>query len=185
MKNEIRKANKERRAQMSREEVAEKSFAAAQLFLSSQLYKNARQIMLYMPLGNETDTSAIITAAFNDKKAVVLPVTDKASGEITAYEVWKDTAFEKGAFSILEPQNAKKADISKTDVILVPGIAFAKNGTRVGFGKGCYDRFLAKVDAVKAGFCYDFQLCDFVETERHDVKMDYIVTENELIECGL
>lgn len=183
MKNEIRKTNKERRAAMNREEALSKSLSAAQLFLSTQLYKNARQIMLYMPLGNETDTKAIINAAFNDKKMVVLPVTDKATGEITAYEVRKETAFEKGAFSILEPQNTKQADMSKTDVVIVPGIAFSKSGARVGFGKGCYDRLLAHVCAVKVGFCYDFQLCDFVETEEHDIKMDYIVTENEIVEC--
>ncbi len=183
MKNEIRKANKERRAKMSREEVARKSFDASKLFLSSPIYKNAIQIMLYMPLGNETDTLEIINAAFNDKKTVVLPVTDKANGEITAYEVCKETAFEKGAFSILEPQNAKKADMSKTDVVLVPGIAFSKSGARVGFGKGCYDKLLALSNAVKVGFCYDFQLCYGIKPEWHDVKMDYIVTENEIIEC--
>ena len=184
MKNEIRKTNKERRAAMNREEALSKSLSAAQLFLSTQLYKNARQIMLYMPLGNETDTKAIINAALKDKKTVLLPVTNQANGEITPYETCETTSFEKGAFSILEPQNAKKADISKIDVVVVPGIAFSKNGARVGFGKGCYDRLLALTNATKVGFCYAFQLCDFVETEEHDIKMDYIVTENEIIKCN-
>ncbi len=183
MKNEIRKTNKERRAKMSREEVAEKSFAAARLFLESRIYKNARQIMLYMPLGNESDTSLILNAAFDDKKTVLLPVTDAKSGEITAYEVCKDTVFEKGAFSIQEPQSAKKADMSKTDVVIVPGIAFSKSGARVGFGKGCYDRLLAHTDVVKVGFCYDFQVFEGIIPEEHDVRMDFLVTEKGLFKC--
>ena len=79
MKDEIRKTYKQRRAWRSREEVTEKSLAAAEFFLNSPIYKNARQIMLYMPIGNEMDTRAIIDAAFTDGKTVAFPVTDEKS----------------------------------------------------------------------------------------------------------
>lgn len=184
MKNEIRKINKSKRAEMNKEDAASRSHAAAQMFLESKIYKNADCLMLYMPLGNETDTSDIIKAAFRDGKSVAFPTTDEKSGIITPYLAKEDTKFIKGGFSVVEPYGAAKADLSKIDVVVVPGIAFDRSGTRVGFGKGCYDRFLGDIAAVKVGFCYDFQICDEIPTDKYDVKMDYLVTESELIKCG-
>ena len=183
MKNEIRKVNKIKRSSMEKAEVLEKSSKACAVFLKSEIYKNAKQIMLYMPLGNETDTTDIINRAFADGKKLNLPVTDAKTGEITPCYFEKDSEFSKGAFSIKEPCIKDIADLSNIDVILVPGIAFDRTGVRVGFGKGCYDRLLKKTSAVKVGFCYDFQLCDKIPSEEHDVKMDYIITENGIINC--
>ena len=68
------------------------------------------------------------------------------------------------------------------DVILIPGIAFDRRGHRIGSGKGYYDRFLTRTQAVRIGLAYDFQVIDRVPAEPHDVKMDWIVTESEMIE---
>ena len=89
--------------------------------------------------------------------------------------------FEKGVFSLTEPKNTEVFLPEKIDCIIVPGIAFSLGGARVGFGKGCYDVFLSKTRAVKIGFCYDFQLCERIETDAFDIGMDYILTENKLI----
>ena len=183
MKTEIRKLNKIKRAAMDVGEVEQKSQSAAKLFLSSPLYENAKHIMLYKPLGNETDTNDVIMSAFRDGKEVTFPVTDPKSGEITPCSATNETEFAKGAFSVSEPVNAKGVDVEKIDLILVPGIAFDKKGTRVGFGKGCYDRLLQNSSAIKVGFCYDFQLCEEIPSEQHDVTMDYIVTETRIINC--
>ena len=183
MKSEIRKQNKVRRSSMKTDEVIEKSRVAANIFLSSDYYKNSKQLMLYMPLGNETDTFAIIKAAFCDGKKVVFPVTDEKSGEITPFYALPDTKFLKGTFSVLEPVGTQIADMTKTDVILVPGIAFDKTGNRVGFGKGCYDRLLKNSSADLIGFCYEFQICEHIPSEPHDIKMDALVTEKGLFRC--
>lgn len=181
MKNQIREQNKIKRRAMSETEVAEKSNAVAKAFLQSELYKNAQQIMAYFPLGNETDTREIISAVFSDGKRLVLPVTDPKTGEITPCICEKDTKLIKGAFSVTEPQTKLPADMSKTDVVLVPGIAFDLSGNRVGFGKGCYDRLLKDTAAVKVGLCYDYQICPEIPADEHDVKMDFLITENGLI----
>ncbi len=183
MKSEIRKQNKVKRSAMRIEEVMQKSHVAANIFLASDYYKNSKQLMLYMPLGNETDTSAIIKTAFCDGKTVVFPVTDEKSGEITPFYASEDTKFLKGTFSVLEPVGTQIADMSKTDVILVPGIAFDKTGNRVGFGKGCYDRLLKDSSAALIGFCYEFQICEHIPSEPHDIKMDALVTEKGLFRC--
>lgn len=183
MKSEIRKANKIKRASMEKAEVLEKSSKACAVFLKSEIYKDVKQIMLYMPLGNETDTTDIISKAFADGKKVIFPITDAETGEITPCYADENTQFTKGAFSVNEPRDMNVADVTEVDVILVPGIAFDRSGSRIGFGKGCYDRLLTNTSAVKVGFCYEFQLCDKIPSEEHDVKMDYIITENVTINC--
>ena len=76
------------------------------------------------------------------------------------------------------------ADMTKTDVILVPGIAFDKHGGRVGFGKGCYDRLLETLDAVFVGVCFDFQISDEIELEERDVKMHFLLSESGFLSCN-
>lgn len=180
-KSEIRKIYKQKREDMNKSDVAEKSRRAAEAFIASKLYKNASQLMLYMPLGNETDTAAIISAALADGKKLVLPVTDRKTYEITPVLWDGESELCEGAFSVKEPVDASLADMSKLDVVIVPGIAFDKGGARVGFGKGCYDRLLEGISAVKVGFCYDFQLADKIPADEHDVKMDFLVTDSGLL----
>ena len=176
-KSEIRKINKEKRKAMSKEEVAEKSILAQAAFLESNLYKNAQQIMLYMPLGNEIGTENMMKQSFADGKKIVLPITNGETGEITPYLIEENTQFVIGAFKVREPVGASIADVTKTDVIIVPGIAFDERGARVGFGKGCYDRLLAESSAVKIGYCYEYQVSEAIADEAHDMRMDYILTE--------
>ena len=168
---------------MSPEEAKEKSRAASAVLLETDLYKNSVQIMLYKTLGKETDTSLIVEDAHIKGKKVVLPVTNSETGEMTAYVVTPDPMFEKGAFSVEEPQNCELADVNFNDVVIVPGVAFDKKGNRIGFGKGCYDMFLKETKAVKVGFCYEFQLLENIPGEQHDVKMDYIITEKGIRVC--
>jgi len=181
MKNEMRKIYKNKRSLMTCTEVSEKSSSACSLFLKSDVYKNANEIMIYMPLGNETDTTLIINKAFADGKKLIFPVTDSDTGEITPCYATSDTHFKRGAFSVKEPDVLNPANPEDIDIIIVPGIVFDAKGTRIGFGKGCYDRLLCNTKAVKIGFCYDWQVCSEIPAEEYDVKMDYIFTEKRMI----
>ena len=72
----------------------------------------------------------------------------------------------------------------KIDLIIVPGVAFDKEGNRIGFGRGYYDRFLENYsDSVKISIAYDFQLVEKIEAEKHDKKVDIIFLKNNLIEA--
>lgn len=139
--------------------------------------------MLYMPLGNEVLTQKMIENAFADGKTVLVPVTDGETFEISAHKIEQDTKFEEGVFSLKEPKFKKLFDKYKIDVVLVPGVAFSRRGTRIGFGKGCYDRFLKECKATKVGFCYEFQLTEKIISDSFDIDMNYIVTEKEFIDC--
>ena len=139
--------------------------------------------MLYMPLGNEVLTQKMIENAFADGKTVLVPVTDGETFEISAHKIEQDTKFEEGVFSLKEPKFKELFDKDKIDVVLVPGVAFSRRGTRIGFGKGCYDRFLKECKATKVGFCYEFQLTEKIISDSFDIDMNYIVTEKEIIDC--
>ena len=182
-KSEIRKQYKEKRGELSPETVKEKSIIAEEFFINCEFFKNAASVMLYIPLKNETDTEIIINKCFEEDKRVSLPVTSPVNFEITPHIAHKNTVFNKGTFNVFEPQNTEISEISQVDVVLVPGIAFDKNGARIGFGKGCYDKLLKNYKGIKVGFCYDFQVLSELPVDENDVTMDYIVTEKGIIEC--
>ena len=69
------------------------------------------------------------------------------------------------------------------DVVLVPSLAMSEDGSRLGRGKGFYDRYLSDYRGVKIGICFSMQLQTEVPTEEHDVKLDFIVTEEKIINC--
>ena len=184
-KSELRQYFKQLRRAMAYDDVLNKSKIMCDILLNTDIYKNANNIMLYMPLGNEADTSRIIHRAYVDGKKVAFPLTDSDSGVITPVYVDVDTAFAKGAFSVMEPEKYTIANISDVDVVVVPGIVFDANGHRIGFGKGCYDRLLREYQGVKLGFCYSSQICDDIPSDEYDICMDYIITENGFVECNI
>ncbi len=179
----MRKINKEKRRELLKEEINEKSIKASKIFLDSDIYKNAKTIMLYYPLGNEIDTSYIFKRALIDGKTVAFPITNVETDELTAIIADSNTHFSKGGYNIFEPNSKKIIDKSMIDVVIVPGIAFDKNGNRIGFGKGCYDRFLKEINAIKIGFCYEFQMKNEILADEFDVCMDYLICENGLVNC--
>jgi len=88
------------------------------------------------------------------------------------------TDIETGSYNILEPTNNDLLDPDELDLIIVPGVAFDRNGNRCGRGKGFYDRFLAKTHAITIAVCFDCQLVDELPTEPHDIPAMHIVTNS-------
>lgn len=183
MKEELRKQYKLLRLKISDDYKKEKSLNASDIFLRHELYNGSRIIMSYKPLGKEIDTELIMNRAYRDGKKIILPVTDYDTGIITPCYADESVDFIKGAFSIEEPLEKIAADINDADVVLVPGIAFDRAGNRIGFGKGCYDMLLKNYKGIKIGYCYKFQIADYIPSDEYDIKMDYILCEEEIIIC--
>ncbi len=181
-KAEIRIMYKHLRSGMDREEISTLSALAAERFTTADIYKSADTIMIYMPIGSEADTSAIMNQAISDGKRIALPVTS-AEGDITPVYATPETSFVRGNFSIPEPAEREVASVEDIDVVIIPGIAFDRSGGRVGYGKGCYDRFLPRTNALKIGYCFEAFICDKIDTDPLDIPVDFLLTEKGLSKC--
>ncbi|MCD8180738.1 MAG: 5-formyltetrahydrofolate cyclo-ligase [Firmicutes bacterium] len=141
----------------------------------------AREVCVFLSAFKEPDTAGIIQSLLTDDARVIVPVTDTDTNTITPSYLDDLSGLKKGAYGIYEPSRVNPARISGIDAVLVPGLAFDRRGGRMGFGRGYYDRFLSECRSIKIGLCYDFQLLDKIPTESHDVPMDYIITEKEIL----
>ena len=137
-------------------------------------FMNADWIYAYIACRNELETADIISWCLSYGKHVAVP---KVQGEIMHfYEITVLSDCVPGAFGILEPAGEKKDRITTPGFMLVPGLAFDKNGNRLGYGGGFYDKYLAShEEIITAALGYDFQIIEKVPSEPHDKKMDYLI----------
>lgn len=155
---------------------------AQERLMALEVFSKAASIALYSPIRNEIDTRRIFDTARRAGKRVLYPRV--CNEEMLFHEVSHADCLEQGAFGILEPCNTSEGlPPDAAELIVVPGVAFDLAGHRVGFGKGYYDRFLATArgPATLVGLCHDFQLLDQVPSEGHDIRMQYIVTEQRVV----
>ena len=137
-------------------------------------FRAANTILLYHSLKDEVDTHAFIRK-WSREKRILLPVVTGDDLELRLYTGPEDLTI--GAYGIEEPTGALFTDYSAIDLIVVPGVAFDRNGNRLGRGKGYYDRLLPRIpSAYKIGICFPFQLVDEVPAEPFDIRMDEIIT---------
>ncbi|MCQ2580109.1 MAG: 5-formyltetrahydrofolate cyclo-ligase [Treponemataceae bacterium] len=179
-------------------ETETRSMMAAANFVSTSLYEEAECLFVFMSKKNEISTSALIEKAFADKKEIAIPKTVGDNLDFYLLSPLKkiDEQVEKGCFDILEPCTfLEKIDQSRLpvqSVFVVPGLAFALDGTRLGYGRGFYDRYIdgvyktnSSVYLPKAivGFCYDCQVFDSLPSDDFDVPLTHISTEKRFISC--
>ena len=87
-------------------------------------------------------------------------------------------------YGILEPKYVDKNNIGDNfDLIIMPGVAFDRCGNRIGYGGGYYDKYLLNIkeDIKKIALAYDIQVIDDIHREKHDIKVDCIITEKEIV----
>lgn len=173
-KQALRKAIKEKKRAMTEEQIVTKSEELGRLFAASEAYQQAKTIYGYLPYNQEVRTVPMLQRAMADGKRVAVP---KCYGdEMRFIYIDTDWRVEKGYCGIPEPvEDAPVAD-DKTALVLMPGLAFTKNGERMGYGGGFYDRFLAsEPDHPTLALCYDFQIVEHIPTEAFDIPVDTVL----------
>lgn len=181
MKDLVRKEIRNKRKKLNRNFVLESSKALAQNFFSFGFGKLSK-IMAYISIENEADTAEIVDGCIRNNIEVFVPGLD-SEDVIHPMRYLDSKALVLGKYNVPEPLAGSFTDFETFDLILVPGIAFDMKGNRIGYGKGCYDSFLKNSNAIKVGVCYEFQLLkDEIETDTHDIRMDYILTEDRILE---
>ena len=164
-------------AGLSLGQAAQDSQAVCQLIFESDAWKQAAQLLLYIPISGEIDINPLVKKGLEIGKEIALP---RFSAENNAYEACAIPNLGElviGKFGIPEPSlGCQKIDTKQLDLIIVGGVAFDGLGGRLGRGGGFFDRLLADISAKKCGVCFDQQVHPDVPVERHDVKMDMIAT---------
>ena len=152
--------------------------------IESDIYKKAKKIFTYVSFGSEIDTIKLIKYALNDNKDIYVPKTDKINKEMLAIKINSLDNMSVDKWGILEPKDVDKNEIGENfHLIIMPGIAFDRKGNRIGYGGGYYDKYLSKIKETsnKLVLAYDFQIVNNIENEPHDIKINYIITNNEFI----
>ncbi len=181
MKDEVKKKMLEKRKYLPKEEIIEKSRKIEANLFNLEQYKKSKTIMFFVSFNSEAYTHDMIRKSLKDKTVVVPKVVHH---EIEPSVIIDFDNLISGKFGILEPIDVIKIAYKNIDLVLVPGIAFDKEGHRIGYGFGYYDRFLRKVPkAIKIGLAFDFQVADKIPREEHDAPVDLIVTDERVIEC--
>ncbi len=142
----------------------------------------AKRVMCYHSLSGEVQTTQLLRALIADGKEVYLPVTEE-NREMNAVRLRDADAVHAGAFRVMVPDGNEMIEPNELDLILVPGLAFDRTGGRMGYGAGCYDRFLPRCRGVFAALAFEFQIVDSVPADEHDVPMHYVVTEQGVYDC--
>ena len=141
-------------------------------------------VMLYLSMRSEVETFDLLGALLQQGKTVCAPVVDTRQLALTPHQIRNPkTELVRHRYGLLEPSaTCPIFPTSQLQLIIVPGIAFDANGYRLGYGKGFYDRFLAKCpDAVRVGLAYQLQVVEDTYPQTWDVPVQYIFTEIEQI----
>ena len=180
---EIRSEVRKKRRAVSGISVAEMSLRICEKIIALPEYLRARRILCYATLPEEVQTRGILWAIHHSGRELYMPVW-RPDGGMDAVRVTEETAMEPDRMGIDTPVSGETLPPEKLDLVLVPGVAFDQSGNRLGFGKGYFDRFLAKCRCPAVGLAYELQLVDAIEARPHDVPMNRIVTERAVYDCA-
>lgn len=178
----------DRRKRMSAGEVANKSRAISERLFSHDFFLQAKVVHFYVSFKNEVDTHSIIRKTLSLKKRVVVPCIHEMDQEMILSELIDfQEDLKPNRLGILEPDenSVRPVHPMAVDLMIVPGVAFDPLGSRIGYGKGYYDRLLSRTsNALVVGLAYDFQILDVLPALAHDVRMGKIITESRTIELN-
>jgi 5-formyltetrahydrofolate cyclo-ligase len=173
-KKQLRREIREKKRAMSEAEIQEKSRRLGELFVNSQLYRSAKTIYGYLPYNQEVRTVPMLERAMADGKRLAVP---KVYGDEMRFIYLDDlSAVEKGYAGIPEPVADTPVADDETALVLMPGLAFDRDGHRIGYGGGFYDKFLAQEpNHPTLALCYDFQMLPELQTEEFDIPVDQVL----------
>ncbi len=187
----IRKHILSLREQLSPDVRATHSAAITERLLQLPEYQQTNALLGYMNFGAEFESSIWVKQVLADGKRLALPKVNRQTNSLDLY--WVDDLERQlvaGLWGILEPfaERCERLNtLNEVEFALLPGVAFTRSGARLGYGGGFYDKLLAQVahrpTLVAAAF--GLQVVESVPQEATDVKVEWVVTEREIINCSV
>lgn len=181
-KAELRRLYLEKRRELSPGEVARMSSQIAERFFNEVDLAAVSSLHTFIRIAkfNEFDTSMVYYRIWHERRGVATsaPVTDRETGELEACYFDEETVLAENDWGIREPAGTEKADPQEIDLVIVPLLCFDKSGHRVGYGKGYYDRFLARCrpDCLKLGVSLFPPVAAIDDIHNADVPLDLCIT---------
>ena len=164
----------------------EKSRKICQNFIDTDQFKHAAVIMIYLSLPHEVDTTSAILTAWQQEKTVAVPKVSWEQRHMIPVEITSlETGIERNGYGLRSPATSIPIPIDEIDLVVAPGLAFDHNGNRLGRGGAYYDRFFQsdQLKAQKCALAFTQQLVDVIPTEKYDKAVDFLVTEEGVINC--
>lgn len=165
---------------------AEASAAIARRALAIKSLLGDQLIALYIAKDEEVDTSLLVRGLLESKGRLAAPRVEGGERLVFHRVERFPEGFRAGAFGILEPDPEfypVAVDPDEIGALFIPGVAFDRLGHRLGYGKGYYDRWLCRASApTKIGLAFSFQVLERLPAEAHDVRLDGLVTEQDVLE---
>ena len=173
-KSEVRKLMRELKRAVPPEEKLRRSALIMERVEQTEAFRKAKVVLLYWSMADEVQTHAFVERWYR-AKTLLLPCVDGDDLRLRPY-TGPDCLVAGEQFGIGEPTGPEWNDLEAVELIVVPGVAFDKEGHRMGRGRGFYDRLLKSTPrAVKIGVAYGFQMLDAVPVEPHDVNMNLVI----------
>ena len=181
LKQQIREqAHANRNAQENKDELSREIVARC---MALPEYQQAKTVLFYLDVRSEVRTRNDLENALASGKKIVVPYC--VDGELELFHLTNPEELAIGMYRILEPKaelrtvEAHKVDVKEIDLIIVPGVAFDREGGRTGHGKGYYDKLLehARPDTPLVALAFECQLFEKIPMQDHDVYMDKVITE--------
>ena len=183
-KDEIRRTMRERRRALTpeartaaSEAICAKLAASFDVGMRVDPFDWGAPVAVYLASPQEIDLSPFIRKMLESGVEVVAPRWNGETYELAVLKGLDVAHLRKGPMGILEPADAEIVSPKEVGTWLVPGLAFTRDGKRLGYGGGWYDRLLAEAskDARKIGIAHAFQVVDELPSERHDILLSKVV----------
>ena len=181
-KEEAREIMKKLRREMSDQERSRQNQEIREQLLADPVWREVSWFYPFVSYGTAVDTRALIRGLLAEQKQgrrIHVAVPRVAGREMDFYEIHDMTDLQPGYQGILEPAEYCPKVEATEGMMLLPGLAFDREGHRVGYGGGYYDRYLARFEGSSLhlyAVAYDFQIVDQIETEEHDISPHRIIT---------
>ncbi len=190
-KESLRSAMQERRATLAAALRKRYSLAICENLLSLPRIQAAPCVHVYCSFASEPDSFMVMRRLFDLNKRILIPlVSADNSRELRHAEILPDERFGTGRFGIPVPERTPDycdaaATLTPDDCVVVPLLAFDRQLRRLGYGKGYYDRFLARTSAWRIGLAFAALECPEVPSDRHDIPLHQIVTEQGILSADV
>lgn len=184
-KTQIRQTILAKRSSLTEDFLKTASHRIVLKLLSLEEFVLSERLGLYAAFRNEVLTDEIFQKSHALRKEIYYPKVNTQKREVQFYRVHSLKELKAGFAGILEPSKGHPlTDIRYLNMMIVPGVAFDRQGNRVGFGLGYYDRLLEKFLGKRVALAFEFQVVEELPKTPRDERLDFIITEERILKIS-